>query len=275
MQRPGFAAQCLLIIVVLLLATVTGALPVAARQEASPPAGTPAAETPPPAAETPSAAETPAPAQPTQAPAATPAATAAPPAPAQTDVVTLAFWYLNALDQDIINLYPLSIDPAFVAGSAEGATPVGTADFPAEGAPAIVVGETTFEAYPRADGAIERWTWFDDFEGARPATLVMQVAASGGAYQDYYGTAAFLSRDEGGAGGVLVIMLRPPAPAAPAGEEAAEAPAEEIPAEGAATEGTAEEPIATQEPPTEILPEPGVEGEPTGIEGEALGEPTA
>jgi hypothetical protein len=173
-------------------------------------------------------------------------------------VVTLAFWYQNALDQDIINLYSLVTDPGFVAGPTPNAQPVGTADFPAEAAPVIGVGETTFEAYPRPDGTTERWTWLDDFEGARPATLVLQVAASGGPFQDYYGTASFMSRDEGGAGGVLVIMLRPPAPAAAAEQPAAaETPAAEAPAEA----GAAEEPIATEEPPSEILPEPDIQGE--------------
>jgi hypothetical protein len=179
----------------------------------------------------------------------------------QTDVVTLVFWYLNALDQDIINLYPLVTDPGFVAGAAADAQPVGTADFPLEGPPTIIVGETTFEAYPRGDGTVERWTWFDDFEGARPGTLVLQVAATGGAFQGYFGSASFMSRDEGGAGGVLVIMLRPPAPAAAEEQAAAEAPAEEAPAEAGTAEETREEPIATEEPPTEILPEPDIEGE--------------
>ena len=268
MRRPGFAAPGLLIIMALLLAAVAGTAPVAARQEASPAAGTPAVEVP--------AAETPAAAQPTQAPAATPAATAAPAAPAETDVVTLVLWYLNATDQDIINLYPLVTDGGFVASPARGATAAGTADFPEEGVPTIVIGDTTFESYPREDGTVERWTWFDDFEGARPGTLVMQVAATGGTYQNFYGTATFASRDEGGAGGVLVLMLRPPSPAAAPGEEAvAETPVEEAPADAAGTEGAAAEPIATVEPPTDVLVEPGIEGEPTGIEGETVVEPAA
>jgi hypothetical protein len=185
-------------------------------------------------------------------------------------VVTLVLWYTNAADQDIINLYPLATDAQFVAGPVSGSQPVGTADFPVEGVPTIVVGETTLTAYPRPDGFVERWTWFDDFEGARPGTLVFQVSGAGGAYQDYFGAATFVSRDEGGVGGVLTIALRPPAPAV-AGAEATAVPAEAAPAEGATEDAaaatTGEEAIApevTVEPGTEILAEPNPEGESPG-----------
>ena len=128
--------------------------------------------------------------------------------------MTLVLWYQNAADQDIIELYPLATDAGFVARPATGAAAVGTVDFPEEGIPTVVVGDTTFETYPRPDGVIERWTWLDDFEGARPATLVMQLAGLDGTYQNYFGTATLVSRDEGGAGGVLTLALRPPSPAA-------------------------------------------------------------
>lgn len=224
MRRPGFAAPGLLIIATLLLMGVLGVTPALARQEASPAAGTPAA--PPPTQ----------PPAPTAAPqAATPAPTAA---PATTDVVTLVLWYANAADQDIIELYPLATTPTFVASQGTGA-PAGTVDFSEDGVSptTVVVGDTTFETYPRPDGVTERWTWLDDFEGARPATLVMQLAGTSGTYQNYFGTATMMSRDEGGAGGVIILALRPPAPAAPAAEAAgtpaAEAPAEEQSAEAA------------------------------------------
>jgi hypothetical protein len=222
MRRPGYATPGFLIIAILLLVSFAGARPALAFQDASPAAGTPA----------------PAP-QPTQAPAPaeTPAATpaAAPAAPAQTDVVTLVLWYNNPVDAELIDLFPLSTDAGFVASPAQGAASVGTVDFPADGVtpPSVVVGDTTFETYPRPDGVIERWTWLDDFEGARPATLVMQLSGISGQYQNYFGTGTFMSRDEGGAGGVLILALRPPNPAAVAEEEAA---AEEQPAEEAAAE---------------------------------------
>jgi hypothetical protein len=243
MRRPGFAAPGLLIIATLLLIGALGGTPALARQEASPAAGTPAA---------------PPPTQPPAPTAAPQAATPAPPAaPATTDVVTLVLWYANAADQDIIELYPLATTPTFVASQGTGA-PAGTVNFSEDGVSptTVVVGDTTFETYPRPDGSTDRWTWLDDFEGARPATLVMQLSGSNGTYQNYYGTATMMSRDEGGAGGVLILALRPPAPAAPAeaaGTPAAEAAPEEQSAEaaepaadtgGIVIEGEATEPAA-------------------------------
>jgi len=221
MPRPGIAAPVLSIIAIVLLLGIAATPAAFARQEASPAAGTPVV----------TAQSTQAAAQPAQ----TPAPAATPAAVATTDVVTLVFWYANSANQDILEVLPLVTDASGVAGPASGAAPVGTVDFPEDGsAPTIVIGETILTSYPRPDGVIERWTWIDDFEGARPATLVMQVSAQGGNYQDYFGTATLMSRAEGGAGGVLILALRPPGPAA------AETPAAEAaPAEAAvAEEGT-------------------------------------
>ena len=253
MRRSSFAAR-FAIMLGLLLVFGYGSLTATAQD------GTPAASpavptaTPPPAPVVVSAnAATPAPAA--TAVAQQPAA----PAPAvQTNVVTMVFWYANAADSDILELYPLATDPSFVASQAAGAA-VGTVDFPEDGsAPFVVLGETTFTTYPRPDGVIERWTWLDDFEGARPATLIMQLSGEGGAYQDYFGTATMMSRDEGGAGGVLILALRPPSPEAQA-EQAAAAEAD-VPAEEAviAEEVPAEEPVISEEVPAEdvIVEEP-------------------
>ena len=263
MRQPGFTASGLLIVAILLLVGIAGATPAAAWQDASPAAGTPAViEIQP----------TEAPAQPTAVPAGTPAA------PVETDVVTLVLWYQNPTDQDIIELYPLTTDAGFVAGPQPGVAAVGTVDFPVEGIPTVVVGGTTFETYPRPDGIIERWTWLDDFEGARPATLVMQLAGLDGTYQNYFGTGTFVSRDEGGAGGVLTIALRPPEPAAAAEAGAAEPAAEDAPADAPAAaeaEAGAAEPDATVEPGSEIMVEPEIEGEAPVTEGEAPAEPAA
>ncbi|MCD6032991.1 MAG: hypothetical protein K0S78_5173 [Thermomicrobiales bacterium] len=263
MRQPGFTASGLLVITILLLAGIAGVPSAAAWQEASPAAGTPAVIEIQPTA---------APAQPTPAPAGTPAA------PAETDVVTLVLWYQNPTDQDIIELYPLATDAGFVAQPQQGAAAVGTVDFPDEGIPTVVVGDTTFETYPRPDGVIERWTWLDDFEGARPGTLVMQLAGLDGTYQNYFGTATFVSRDEGGAGGVLTIALRPPSPAATTDETAAEPAADDAAADTPAADAAAAaaaEPEATVEPPTEILDEPQIEGEAPVTEGDAPAEPAA
>jgi hypothetical protein len=262
MRQPGFTAPGLLIIATLLLVGLAGVTPVAAWQDASPAAGTPAViEIQP----------TEAPAQPTPVPA---APDGTPAAPAETDVVTLVLWYQNATDQDIIELYPLATDAGFVARPQQGAAAVGTVDFPDDGIPTVVVGNTTFETYPRPDGVIERWTWLDDFEGARPATLVMQLSGLDGTYQNYFGTGTFVSRDEGGAGGVLTLALRPPSPAAVAEADAAEPAAADTLADDEATAGAAE-PDATVEPGTEILVEPEIEGEAPVTEGEAPAEPGA
>ena len=268
MRQPGLTAPGLLIIAIVLMAGMAGAMPAAARQEASPAAGTPAVID----------------VQPTETAAQPAAAAAATPAPpAATDVITLVLWYQNATDQDIIELYPLATDPGFVAGPAQGAAAVGTADFPLEGIPTVVVGDTTFETYPRPDGFVERWTWLDDFEGARPGTLVMQLAGLDGTYQNYFGTGTFVSRDEGGAGGVVTIALRPPSPDAVAGQAAAEPAVDAVVEEAAAEEPVADEaaaaeaaePEATVDPGTEILIEPEIEGEVPVTEGEAPVEPAA
>ena len=259
MRRSRFTAPGVLLVAVLLVLGITSLVfvpgPTAAMQEATPDAATPAViETVP----------APAPTEAPQAvaPAATPEAAAPAPA-AQTDVVTMVLWYANSANADILELYPLATDGTFVASQAAGAAAAGTIDFPEDGSPpVIVVGESSFLTYPRADGVIERWTWLDDFEGARPATLVMQMSGQSGPYQNYYGTATMMSRDEGGAGGVLVVALRPPAPEAVAEQEAAaDVPAEEavvaeeVPAEDVVVEeAPVEDVIVVEEAPVEEAP---------------------
>jgi len=200
------------------------------------------------------------------------AAPAEPAAPVATDVVTLVAWYANGPDNAYLDILSLQTDPAFVAGPVAGAGSIGRADFPdpAEGLPTLTINDSTFNAYLRFEGDVaERWTWFDDSDGARPATLVLQVEGVAGPYQSYFGTATFVSRDDG-AGGVLALALRPPgtgpAAAAPAegdaatdtpveGDAAAEGAAvEEAPAEGVVDEGTVETiaPDVPIEEPTEL-----------------------
>lgn len=208
MRVPGFAIGGLGL--ALLAGALVGGGPAVAEvsRQATPPAATPAAVTP----------------APTPDPAAAAAPPAAPAAPVATDVVTLVMWYANDPSGEFINIVPIAIDGAQTANP-QGAAAIGRADFPEDGTPSVTLGETRFDTYARSEGDIpERWTWFDDIEGARPATLVMQVSGSGGPYSGFFGTATFVSRDEGGAGGVLVLALRPAAPAAdPAADPAAEA----------------------------------------------------
>jgi len=242
MRRLGFSAPGFLIVTILLLVgTITA--PVAAFQDATPPAGTPAVTSP-------IQTDAQAAATPAAAPTAAPVAQAA-----VTDVVTLVLWYTNPIDAEIIELFPIAIDGGFVAGPAAGAAPSGTVSFPEDGVapPTVVIADTTFEAYPRADGVIQRWTWLDDFEGARPGTLVMQIAGQGGLYQDFYGTATMISRDEGGAGGVLIVALRPPSLDAEAPADAAAA-AEDVPAEDVPAEPAPEGEAVVEVAPEDLAP---------------------
>lgn len=193
---------------------------------------------------------------PTESPAAvvTAAATPAAPAVATTDVVTLAAWYANDPSGDFIDILPLHLDPSLIAGPEPNAAAVGRVDFPDEGVPTLDIGDAHFESYARSEGDTpERWTWFDDAEGVRPATLVLQIAGTGGVYDGYYGTATFISRDEGGVGGVLVLALRPPSDAATTGDtqDSSDAPAQE-----AAPDETDITANPEEAPPDDALTEP-------------------
>lgn len=204
-------------------------------------AETPAAEPPPaetPAAEPAATDATPAAAAATE-PAAEPEATAAP-----TDVITLVAWYSLDPSGEFLNVYPLATNEGQVAG--QNGDAIGQIVFPEEGLPVVTLGDSRFDAYLRYEGDPnngQRWVWFNDEDGVRPATLIIQIAGVEGSYLDHYGTASLISRDEGSAGGVLVLALRPPD--APAEEEAAEAETEAEAEEEA--EPAAEEAPATEE----------------------------
>jgi len=213
---------------------------------------------------------------PTADPAAVPDGTpqpAAEPAAPLTDVVTLAAWYVNDPSGEFISVFPLATDPAFVAGPAPAAAPIGRVEFPdpAEGVPTILLGDTNYDSYARTPEDIpERWTWFDDAEGARPATLVLQVSGLDGTYQGYFGTATFVSRDDGGAGGVLILALRPPTPATEAAPVDEGAVAEDQAAGDApATDG--EDQAAGDAPATDAASQPDPDIEPSTDEAAAPG----
>lgn len=171
-------------------------------------------------------------------PAETPAPTEAPaPTPAPTDVVTLVAWYALDPTGEFLAMAPIQVDPAAaVANVAADAAATGRADLPADSPPSITLGDSRFLPYnlPEDNPSGQRWTWFDGEEGARPATLVIQVAGIEGTYDGYIGTATFVSRDDGSAGGVLVMALRPP------GTTEEETPAEAPPAEEAPVEEPAD-----------------------------------
>ena len=185
---------------------------------------------------------------------ATPAAGTPVTAPVDTSspFTTLVAWYSPEAAGQFLVVTPLSTDAGLVAvprAVAAGQQP-GRADFPADGLPTITLGETTFSAYspnPDEPGLAYRWSWFDDVEGNRPATLVLQVTASGGTYDGYVGTATFVSRGEN-AGGVLTLLI------GPADAIAAEAPDAAVPAEAVATEEVPAEEAPAEEVPVEETP---------------------
>jgi hypothetical protein len=171
--------------------------------------------------------------------------------PASTNVVTLVAWYSNDPSGEFLNVLPIRVGEDHVASADPNGDPLGRAEFPSPevGLPYVTIGDTTFNAYLRYEFDIaERWIWTDDTEGFRPATLVIQVQGEGGTYANYYGTATFISRDDL-AGGVVVLALRPPEPAA-----VQEAAAEEAVAEEAAAEETAVEEAPVEEAPVEEAP---------------------
>lgn len=216
-QQSGTKRRLALIALIGAVMLVGGSSGVA--QEATPTAGTPVA-----------------------APTAAPTA-----APATTNVVTLVAWYSNDPSGEFINILPIQVGEDRVASADPNGEPIGRAEFPTPdvGLPSVSIGDTTFNAYLRYEGDIaERWVWTNETEGIRPATLVIQVSGVGGAYQDYFGTATFVSRDDL-AGGVVILALRPPEPAAVEAAAAEEAPVEEAAAEEAPVEeAPVEEPTA-------------------------------
>ena len=180
----------------------------------------------------------------------TPAASPAAQAPAETDLVTIVASYLPDATGNLLVLRPLDTDDDAVADLSDEEGGIGTVDFAAIGndLPRITLGESTFDAYIRYEGDLNgglRWTWFFDEPNVRPATLVVQIAGTAGPYNQYNGTATFISRAEN-AGGVLVLAINPPEGAA------AETPAVEIPAveTPAADTPAAETPAADDETET-------------------------
>jgi hypothetical protein len=146
---------------------------------------------------------------------ATPEAAATP--EVTVNVVTLVGWYQQDPSGGFLNIGPLRTNDNLVAGPGDvtDRTLTGKVNFddPAnDGLPRITLGQSAFEARPVLDDpdVVQRWIYYDEDPSLRPATLVLQIVATKGPYADYRGTATFVSRAND-AGGVIVIVLNPPA----------------------------------------------------------------
>jgi hypothetical protein len=145
---------------------------------------------------------------------ATDAETAATPEASQ-NIVTLVAWYGPDETGDLLMLSPIRTSPTYVASAGEATEQdlSGTVNFTEErnkgGLPRIRLGDSIFDAAEIVDGdrdSVQRWLFYNGEDGARPATLVMQITADQGPYEGATGTATFISRADDSTG-VLVIVL--------------------------------------------------------------------
>jgi hypothetical protein len=131
-------------------------------------------------------------------------------------VVTLVAFYQQDVSGDFLTIGPVATNDVGVARpGTDGFT--GRANFndpDNDDLPRITLGDSVFDAYPLDPDdpdTVFRWLYLNDEQGERPATLVMQIECTDSpAYEGYTGTATFVSRASE-AGGVLVIVLNPPA----------------------------------------------------------------
>ena len=156
-------------------------------------------------------------------PEATPAAgeattTDATPEASTQNIVTLVAWYQRAADGEALELRPLVISPTYVATAGELGPEnlTGAVDFTSSknkgGQPRITLGDSIFDAYPLEEGnydTVQRWFFWDNVDGERPATLVMQVDTDRGPYEGAQGMAIFASRDTEGTGVLTIILYLP------------------------------------------------------------------
>ena len=143
-----------------------------------------------------------------------PAAT--PEAEPATQEVTLAYWYRLDEEDNLLRLTPLEYEGTTATrGQAENSDEGGRVNFADErndDLPRIVFGDSTCDAYPVFPDDVssaQRWIYFNDDPELRPATLVMQLVCVRGPYDNFEGTATFVSlgTDQGG---ILVLALFPP-----------------------------------------------------------------
>ena len=137
---------------------------------------------------------------------------------AESGIVTMVLWYQQNSTGEILQLTPIEYD-GFMATQADAAdeTEQGRVVFDEsrnEGYPRIRVGEDNYfdayPVYPDDPNTVQRWLYFDDDPEIRPATMVMQLVGIRGEYEDWIGTATFISRGSE-QGGILVIAISPPA----------------------------------------------------------------
>ncbi len=115
-------------------------------------------------------------------------------------VVTLVGWYQRDADSDILTIGALTTNEALVVrAGTEGLS--GEANFEDpdnDGLPRITLGDSVFDAYavdPDDPESVFRWLYFDNADGARPATLVLQIeCTSSPVYEGFTGTATWISR---------------------------------------------------------------------------------
>ena len=143
-----------------------------------------------------------------------PAAT--PEAEPATEEVTLVYWYRLDEEDNLLRLTPIEYEGTSAtrgraANSDEGGR-VNFADERNDDLPRIVFGDNTCDAYPVYPDDVssaQRWIYFNDDPELRPATLVMQLVCVRGPFDNFEGTATFVSlgTDQGG---ILVLALFPP-----------------------------------------------------------------
>lgn len=132
-------------------------------------------------------------------------------------MVTLVASYELDESGDFLSIQSLSTNSVGVARP--GDDEIGQANFTDpdnDGLPRITLSDSVFDGYPldpNEPGTVFRWLYLNNEDGARPATLVIQVNCTDSPfYEGYSGTATFISRNSGeDADGVLVIVLNPPA----------------------------------------------------------------
>jgi hypothetical protein len=134
---------------------------------------------------------------------------------ASQNIVTLVAWYSPDQTGDLLVLSPIRTSPTYIASAGEVTDQdlTGTVNFTEErnkgGLPRIRLGDSIFDAAEVVEGdrdSVQRWLFYNDEDGARPATLVIQITADQGPYEGATGTATFVSRADDSTG-VLVIVL--------------------------------------------------------------------
>jgi len=139
-------------------------------------------------------------------------------ATADEGIVTLVLWYQQNGKGDILQLSPIKLDGFdatrdTVDNDSEGGRVV-FEEANNEGYPRIRIGEGEyFDArplFPDDPESVQRWFYYNDDPALRPATMVMQIVGIKGQYEDWYGTATFISRGTK-QGGIMVVAINPPA----------------------------------------------------------------